>query len=142
MRKKHVDSNNLMRFKPTSRNITYMVSDLIGSTCLASSIDNYELPSNSSSGSFRFPLSNTREKAISETDLAHNFKMPKHSGEPRTEKLPNAIFHPSTFLGNFHFLHQFFIFSGNFQFQGVCWRIHFSPLFPQIATSSHCEFAI
>ena len=57
--------------------ITYMVSDLNGSTCLASSIDNYELPSKSSPGSFRFSLSNTCEKAISETDLAHNFKMPK-----------------------------------------------------------------
>ena len=104
LRKEHVDSKNLISFKPTSKRYHTYNKRLKGSTCLASSIDNFELPSNSSSGYFRFPSSNACEKATSETDLAHNVKMPKHSGEPRTEKLPICNFSSSIFLGSFHFL--------------------------------------
>ena len=62
-----------MSFKPTSKGITYKISDYESSTCLASSIDNFGLPPNSSLGHFKLPSSNAYENTTSETDLANNF---------------------------------------------------------------------
>ena len=68
-----------------------MANNASNSTCLASSILDSELPSKFSSGSFRILLSNTYKNAISETDLAYDFKMPKQKSSPVSLTPPSEL---------------------------------------------------
>ena len=113
-----------------------MANNSNGSTCLASSTPNFELPSKFSSGSFTVLLSNTHKNTISETDTAYDFKMPKHSGEPKTEKLPKCNFSPFHFPGQFSFSPLNFHILGQFSVSGSLME---GPFFHPCSPDSHYE---
>ena len=113
-----------------------MANNANNSTCLASSIHDSELPSKFSSGAFTVLLSNTYKNTISETDMAYDFKMPKHSGEPKTEKLPKCNFSPFHFPGQFSFSPLNFHILGQFSVSGSLLE---NPFFTPIPQDSHFE---